>query len=66
MSDGAFFGDQVAPGHAVDRPLGQLEVQPLVVGDVHHQRAGLDPAEIGIDVVRLADPVAPDEVDGIV
>ena len=50
----------------VDRLLGQLEIEPVVVGDMHHQRAGLDAPEGRIDVVYFADPVAPYEIDGIV
>ena len=66
MRDRAFLGDQVGARNAVDGAFGELEVQPQVVGDVHHQRAGPDAAEIGIDVVGLADAVAPDEVDRVV
>ena len=46
MRDRALLGDQVGARHAVDRALGQLEIEPVVVGDVHHQGAGLDAAEI--------------------
>ena len=66
MRDRAFLGDQVGARHAIDGLLGQLEVQPEVVGDVHHQRARLDAAEIRVDVVGLADAVAPDEIDGVI
>ena len=43
-----------------------LKLSQIVVGDVHHQRARPDAAEIGIDVVRLADAIAPDQIDRVI
>ena len=66
MRDRGFLGDQVGTGNLVDGALRQLEVEPQIVGDVHHQRPRLDAAEVRVDVVGFADPIAPDEVDGVI
>ena len=66
MRDGALLCDQIGTRHAIDGLLGQLEVEPEIVGDVRYKGAGLDAAEIGIDVVDLADAIAPDQIDRII
>ena len=66
MRDRAFLGNQVGARNVLDRAFGQLEIEPVVVGDMHHQRAGTDAPQIVIDVVGFADAVAPDEVDRVI
>jgi hypothetical protein len=44
VCDRAFLGDEVGAWHAIDCLTGELEVEPKVVGDVHHQRASPDAA----------------------
>ena len=66
MCDGAFLFDKVGAGDALDCLSREIDIEPKVVGDVHHQGSGPDPAQIVIDVVGFADPVAPDQIDGVI
>ena len=66
MRDGALFGDQIGSRNSVYGALGKLEVQPLVIGDMHHHRAGSNAPEVCIDVVCFADTITHDEVDRVV
>ncbi len=65
MRDRAGLGDDLRTGDERDAFTGLVHGQPLIVLDVHHQRAGFVIRKQFVDVVGLADLDAVFQVDRV-